>query len=77
MPFPTSYLQLALAHARNSRVKNEHERRELKKSARMDNFWHKKDRKFNKNVSVRDFLQLFTTFEQKGALNKIQVQVIT
>ena len=22
MPFPTSYLQLALAHARNSRVKN-------------------------------------------------------
>ena len=23
MPFPTSYLQLALAHARNSRVKND------------------------------------------------------
>ena len=29
----------------------------------MDNFWRKKDRKFNKNVSVRDLLQLFTTFE--------------
>ena len=24
MPFSTSYLQLALAHARNSRVKNDH-----------------------------------------------------
>ena len=23
VPFPTSYLQLALAHARNSRVKND------------------------------------------------------
>ena len=22
----------------------------------MDNFWHKKDKKFNKNVSVRDLL---------------------
>ena len=29
----------------------------------MDNFWRKKDRKFNKNVSVRDLPQLFTTFE--------------
>ena len=29
----------------------------------MDNFWRKKDKKFNKNVSVKDLLQLFVTFE--------------
>ena len=29
----------------------------------MDNFCRKKDKKFNENVSVRDLLQLFTTFE--------------
>ena len=46
-----------------SKPHSKHERRELKKNARMDNFWRKKDKKFNKNVSVRDLLQLFTTFE--------------
>ena len=43
----------------------------------MDNFWRKKDKKFNKNLSVRDLLQLFTTFEWKWALSKIEVLVIT
>ena len=43
----------------------------------MDNFWREKDKKFNKNVSVRDFLQLFTAFELKRALNKVEVLVIT
>ena len=35
----------------------------VKKYARMDNFWRKKDRKFNENVSVRDLLQLLITEE--------------
>ena len=34
----------------------------VKKNARMDNFWRKKGKKF-KNVSVKDLLQLFVTFE--------------
>lgn len=60
-----------------SKPHSKHERRELKKNARMDNFWRKKDKKFNKNLSVRDLLQLFTTFEWKWALSKIEVLVIT
>ena len=46
-----------------SKPNNKHERREFKKNARMDNFRREKDKKFNKNVSVRELLQLFTTFE--------------
>ena len=34
----------------------------VKKNARMDNFWRKKGKKF-KNVSVKDLLKLFVTFE--------------
>ena len=40
--------------------------REIKKNARMDNFWRKKDKKFNKNVSVRDLLQLFTKISERN-----------
>ena len=32
----------------------------------MDNFWRKKDRKFNKNVSVRDLLQLLQLLNKKN-----------
>ena len=32
----------------------------------MDNFWRKKDKKFNKNVSVRDLLQLFTKISERN-----------
>lgn len=55
---------------------SKHERREFK-NATMDNFLRKKDKKFNKNGSVWDLLQLLTTFEWKRALSKIEVLVIT
>ena len=41
-------------------IERERERERVKKNTRMDNFWRKKDKKSNKNVSVRDLLQLFT-----------------
>ena len=44
-------------------IERENERERELKNARMDNFCRKKDKKFNENVSVRDLLQLFTTFE--------------
>ena len=60
-----------------SKPHSKHERIELKKCEDGQLLTLKKDRKFNKNVSVRDFLQLFTNCEWKRALNKIEVLVIT
>ena len=40
------------------------DKKKKKKKGEVDNFWHKKIfKKFNKNVLIRDLLQLFTTFE--------------
>ena len=60
-----------------SKPHSKHERREFRKMRGWTTSDVKKIKKFNKNVSVRDLLLLFTTFELKRALNKIEVLLIT